>query len=71
MIQRILIVIVAISFAGCATEADPDRLSWEDFSNQATAMFQAKDTPSMSQIQAEMQGEPGNQDGTSRNFLKK
>jgi hypothetical protein len=46
---------IATAFAGCATDSDPDRLSWEDAKNQMTSVF-GQDNSSMSQAAGQMQG---------------
>ena len=52
---KLLLVIIAITFAGCATESDPDRLSWDDTKNQLESMF-GKDSSDMTQAKEQMQG---------------
>jgi hypothetical protein len=56
MMKRILLLmIIATAFAGCATDSDPDRLSWEDAKKQMGSVF-GQDNSSMSQAAGQMQG---------------
>ena len=66
----LLIMIIAITFAGCATDSDPDRLSWDDAKKQLASVF-GEDNSSMAQAKEQMQGLNEDQCLASQNYLKK
>ena len=70
MIRKVLLLMIAVTFfSGCATDSDPDRLSWDDAKDQVASML-GKDTSSMAQAKADQQDQDDNA-WASQNFLKK
>jgi len=67
-VKRILLLVfIAITFAGCATESDPDRLSWEDTKEQVKSAF-GKDSSDMAQALGPTQGQDEDQYRASQNL---
>ena len=58
-----------MTFAGCATESDPDRLSWDDVKDKVSSAF-GKDSPDMAQAKESMQGLNEDRDRASENSIK-
>ena len=65
--KPLLLIIIAVAFGGCATEADPDRPSWDDAKKQLESTF-GKDTPEMIQAKEQMQELSQEQDKASQNL---
>ena len=67
MKKLFLLVLIVMTFAGCATEEDPDRLSWDDVKDRATSMF-GQDSSAVTQAQADMQKMSEEQDPAASKF---
>jgi PBP1b-binding outer membrane lipoprotein LpoB len=67
MEKVLLLLIIIIIFAGCATESDPDRINWEDAKKQLASAFEEHNA---AMAQAEMQGLSEDQNQASSNPFK-
>jgi len=63
-------VIITITFAGCATDSDPDRLSWDDVRDRVTSVF-GKDASAMAQAKADAQEQNDDNAWASQKYLKR
>ena len=63
-------MVIALTFAGCATDSDPDRLSWDDVKNSVTSAF-GKDTSATAQANPGTQEQDDDNAWASQNYLKK
>ncbi len=67
MKKILLLALIVMTFTGCATESDPDRLSWDEAKRQLESSF-GKESPEMTQAKEAMQGLSETQNQAGRNF---